>query len=372
MGRATHEDAVSHQFEEFTGWRKWLFNVLPRPKGPLHQYSQPVKRVLVITRLPNPTFDYYLAERLEALEGIPFHVHSITDKTAPTVEAKSTYVIVCRYIDGASLSWLEKNSAQLAGVSLFLDDDIPAVVSAPNVKLTFKLYVWKLGLYPLKRLNKLLSEVLVSTQELASIYQRFGATVRVLPPMPKAEFKPPANPNDKTVKIAFHATGVHHIEHEFLKPIIEDVLAEFENVQFELFANNDMAKYWRKANIKPQQLLIEPILKWPDYLNHVEQNPADIALVPMMRQFINAGRSDTKRIDVARMGAAPIFSKNSIYSRCAKPEEFHIENNPALWAKSIRALITDVEKRRSAAVAAQASLQTMRSRAFESGSIIKY
>ncbi|PSS60321.1 hypothetical protein C6558_33120 [Ensifer sp. NM-2] len=344
----------------------WIERKLPRPKlrrGATGRLRGPVKRIIVFGRMPNPTFDYYFAARLDAPGMPPSEVVDIRHGNLADLDPEGAFIIVCRYASAKVLTWLEYNADRFSGVGLFVDDDIPAVVTGRDASLRYRLVLCFRALWPLRRLNRHLDIVWASTPHLASTLQ-LDEEVQVLPPAPPETLwrqQSPgsdhvANSASDQVLIAYHATGVHLEEHRFLRPVIEEVLAQRPHVHFEVFADGRAASIWeglaRVSVRKPQP--------WSEYLADGDSRTIDVMLVPLHPSRVNDSRAPTKRIDVARYKAAGVFSEGAAYGYSGEDSELRLPYSAAAWREAILQLVDDLETCETIAVATrQAVLQMM-------------
>lgn len=333
----------------FEGFARWIKNCLPRPRlrrGATGLPRRPVKRVIVFGRIPNPTFDYYFAARLQAPGMPPFQAVNIFDPALVDLDPAGVFAVICRYASAAVVHWIERNAEQLAGVGLFLDDDIPAVVTGRGAELHYRLFLWHRALWPLLRLNKHLDIVWASTPQLASVLQSSRALV--LPPAPPEALwrKTPddADAQDRigaSVLVAYHATGVHLEEHRFLRPIVEQILCRRRDVIFEVFADRRARAIWGGL----EGVRIRDPLPWPDYIADSAGRRIDIMLVPLAPSHMNDSRASTKRIDVARYGAAAVFSEGLAYGHADDGDELRLPYVAEAWRDAVLRLIDDRQER---------------------------
>jgi len=341
---------------------RWLEPRLPRPRlreGASGHLRRPIKQVAVFGRIPNPTFDYYLASRLQENGMPPFQVVDIRDDSKPALEPDGVFVVICRYASPSVLCWIEHNAMRLSGVGLFVDDDIPAVVTGRDADFLYRLFLWYRALWPLGRLNRHLDIVWASTPHLAS---RLGeAKAVVLPPAPPKALwsnvdddiraRVPAN---RDILIAYHATGVHLEEHKFLQPIIAEVLRERPQARFEVFADRRATVIWRGLD----RVQIREPMPWMEYLADADTRRIDIMLVPLAPSHVNDSRSSTKRIDVARYQAAAVFSEGEAYGYSCNDGEIRLPYVEDAWRSTLFQLIDDLAVReRSMAATRRAVLQ---------------
>lgn len=349
--------------------RELLYSLLPKPAAlwTPKKRSVPIKRVLVLSNGPNPTFTYYLEERLNRTR-FPVDIRYPKD-TLPPNYPDGVFVIICRYIRPWQLIWLLKNRGRLAGVSLLVDDDIAATVAGKGGTIWYKIYLCASGVAPLPILNRVLSDIWVSTPELAKAIGRSRARVPVvLPPFPPAytfTWSPEGRDTNK-VLMAFHATGNHDSEHEFLIPIVRDAMARCPNLHFEVSASNSkVVRAWKKAALPASRFCFRPYMQWTEYVNETRSRPVDILLVPLIPSEVNNARSDTKRFDSARMGAAGIFSCGNVYGPSASPGEILVENEHFAWVRNILRLANNAELRLEVKNATLTAIESSLSRAAE-------
>ncbi|NVD39803.1 hypothetical protein HT585_13125 [Ensifer sp. HO-A22] len=341
----------------------WIERKLPQPKlrrGATGCPRKPVKHIIVFGRMPNPTFDYYLAARLNAPGMPPSQAVDIRHGNLSDLDAESAFIIICRYASPDVLTWLDTNADRLSGVGLFLDDNIPAVVTGQDADFLYRIRLCYRALWPLRRLNRHLDIVWASTPHLASTLRLEEA--QVLPPAPperlwKREDTTNLAPNQASdqVLIAYHATGVHLKEHRFLRPIIADVLAQRPQARFEVFADGRAASIWAGM----ERVSIRRPLPWEDYLEDANHRTIDIMLIPLDPSRVNDCRAPTKRIDVVRYGAAGLFSSGPAYGASVELGESLLSYDRDIWVCAILDLLRNREARHVSASATAHSVELM-------------
>lgn len=337
--------------------------LLPRPavsQNAGETRQRPVKNVIVFGRHPNPTADYYFTARFADRPDLDYQLADIRGKNFDDLNAEGALVILCRYASSSATRWIRRNQDQLAGVVLFLDDDIPAVILGRDASLAYRFFLYYRGLYPLKQLNRYLDAVWVSTQRLGESLG--GVEFLVVPPAPPPQLwdiKRASRPLGSEVLIAYHATSVHYSEHRFLQPIIATVLQKRPNARFEVFADQRARKIWNKMD----RVTVRNPVSWAEYLTESTNRPIDIMLVPLCPSHVNACRSPTKRIDVARFGAAAVFSLSEAYGTNRDGDEILLPYDSVLWTEAIVDLIDDANLRENTADATRARVACMAEKA---------
>src|SRR5262249_18721648 len=139
----------------------------------------------------------------------------------------------------------------------------------------------------------------------------------------------------------------HSVEHRFLLPVVTKVLERRPEIRIEVTESRRYASQWCKL----PSVTVSPFKPWPEFRAYTAANPADIALVPLLPDRINIARAATKRIDVARMRAAGVFSQSSAFEYDAAPGEIFLPNDRDAWVDGIVRLIDDPALRARASVA---------------------
>jgi len=361
----------------------WKLRRAPRPRTPTRER---VARVVVVGRFPNPSFDYYLRARLQA-PGMPPFVLADPWRAGgmPAAEPDGTFLLFCRYVHPAALRWVTDWRERLAGVGLFLDDDYWALMRAGEVTLRYKRRLWKRALRHFPRLSGRLDRLYVATPGLAARHRaaqpvvlpmapsavdlrcarRDGVAGRVRvsgsdagrphgsetkgPQIQRPEGGAPAYGADGTVRVVYHAMSMHRREHAFLRPIVVAALARRPQLRFEVVAKDANARMWQGI----ERVEIRPPLRWPAYARACLQAPADIALVPLTDRPANRARAPTKKIDVARLGAAGIFSACPAYAD-ADSDELLVPNDRERWLAALLRLVDEPAERARRAAATRA------------------
>lgn len=320
------------------------------------------KRILVLIKGQNPTFDYYLAARLQ-LFHIPYEVRCIDQDRLDDIDTDGLMVIICRYIRPHQAKWIKLNRRRLAGVAYFVDDDIPALIADRHSDLGYRLYLAYFACLPMKRLNGLLTHLWVSTEALArALSHPQREETGVLVPAPFIEdHLPLGRPyGEATLKIVYHATNTHHREHAFLVPVMEEVMLRRPDVRFEVLAQGRSNDLWKEASIPSERMRILPPMGWQDYYRYSREEGADIVLMPLLEGLANESRADTKLIDCCRMGAAPILSDVAPYRRRRDNGSFIVENSRQKWVEALLGLIDHANLRGAAREATRAQVLGMK------------
>jgi hypothetical protein len=295
-------------------------------------------RIVVVVTGPNPSFDYYLAPRLGA--DVPTEVRDITAAPTPG-EARAmlagAFVLFCRHMSGAWLRAVESCEDLIAGVGLFVDDDIDALAADRTVPLWYRLRLWRLHLIHRRRLARVCDVLFVGSGTLAA--RNVLAHPRLLTPVADDRDTAASDSQVTGLRAVFHSTSVHAAEHRWLRPIIGELLEAEASISFEVNVAPPLSFRWRGL---PRTTIL-PSVPWPRYCAESRARRADLLLAPLLPSAANAARSWTKRIDAARLGAALLVSDAEVYQ--SSPEELrlgmHVPAEPAAWIAAIRDLAHD-------------------------------
>jgi hypothetical protein len=299
---------------------------------------RPPSRIVAVIAGPNPSFDYYLQPRLQCAGGLPFSVADVHN--TPDESLDGAFVLFCRYMSGAWLGAVERNADRIAGVGLFLDDDIDALFADPSVPLDYRGRLARLALMHRRRLARVLDILFVATPVLASRYH--AANPRILTPLASAKDEPLERAPSASLRIAMHSTSVHAAENRWLRPVMAAALGSHPAISLEVIADPLRALPWRRhAGVH-----ITPPMRWPAYRAHSREQGADLLLAPLLPTPANAARSATKRIDAMRLGAALMISDPAVYRPDTEETALgmSVPAEPAQWIAAIKALAHDRER----------------------------
>jgi hypothetical protein len=298
-------------------------------------------RIVVVVTGPNPSFDYYLAPRLGG--DVPTEVRDVTAAPTPG-EARDmlagAFVLFCRHTSGAWLRAVESCEDVIAGVGLFVDDDIDALAADRTVPLWYRLRLWRLHLIHRRRLARVCDVLFVGSKTLAA--RNVLAHPHLLSPIADDRDTAASDSQAADFRAVFHSTSVHAAEHRWLRPIIGELLKAEASISFEVNVAPPLSFRWRGL---PRTTIL-PSVPWPRYCAESRARRADLLLAPLLPSAANAARSWTKRIDAARLGAALLVSDAEVY-QCG-PEELrlgmHVPAEPAAWIAAIRDLARDRDR----------------------------
>jgi len=298
-------------------------------------------RIVVVVTGPNPSFDYYLAPRLGA--DVPTEVHDLAAPPTPDearVMLAGAFVLFCRHMSSAWLCAVESCQDLIAGVGLFVDDDMDALAADRTVPLWYRLRLWRLHLIHRRRLARLCDVLFVGSKALAA--RNALAHPHLLTPVADERDTAASDSKGAGLRAVFHSTSVHAAEHRWLRPIIGELLEAEAAISFEVNVAPPLSFRWRGL----PRTSVMPSVPWPRYCAESRMRRADLLLAPLLPSAANAARSWTKRIDAARLGAALLVSDAEVYQ--SGPEELrlgmYVPAEPAAWIAAIRDLAHDRDR----------------------------
>lgn len=338
-------------------WRAALWfvraqmNWLPRFALPAAGGQDP-ERVLVLIDGPNPSFDYYLAPRLQATSG-QNKVEIIDTRTADPaiVDPAGAFVVLCRFLPRRWQVWLQGHEKAVAGIGLFLDDDLPALVRDHESPFFYRMRVASRGLGAWGYLSRRLNVLWVSTPHLARMFS--AASPTVIGPVASSPDFAQARPRAGAIKrIAFHATEAHRADHVFAAEICRLLEQRRDDFIFDVRAGPRLAAMWdgRRAEVVPP-------IHWHGYRAFASTCAMDVMIAPLGATPANAARSPSKAIDAVRFGAAGLFADAPAYEalRGAAPM---LASDPEVWRQQIETLLDDTQARENAADALRARVMS--------------
>ncbi|SEQ36684.1 hypothetical protein SAMN05216548_104103 [Faunimonas pinastri] len=336
---------------------KWRFPAL-MPSGRLRR---PVRRIIAVQAGPNPSFDYYLGPRLRRFGKMPYEIVDI-DRVPSLLDAErldGTLILFCRYLTAAWLDLIEARGGILAGVALFLDDDIDALFADRSVPADYKLRLLRLHLSHRRRLASCLDLLYVANPRIAE--RDSLAELRLLSPMSGPRDEPRSREPQIGLRVAFHSTSVHRGEHRWLRPVLRDALKAEPGITAEVAAGLRLRLLWRGQ----RGIRFLRSRSWPDFRRDTAERGADLLLAPLLPSPANAARAATKRIDAMRLGAALLVSDAEIYKPNAEELALGmcVPIEPGRWSQALVALAHDRPRLERLRDLNRAHVETMNARA---------
>jgi len=304
-------------------------------RGSYHRH--PVCSVLVLEPGEVPTTSYYVRSRIP--EGMRYRRMNSRGTPPPVLPiAEGTWVIIVRH---ASRKWLKVLAAQhsaIARVTYLKDDDIAAVFSATHLPWYYSVWTGCRFLWTRNLLSKVVSDVAVSTEELAGRYQ--DARPEVWEP----RYDDSSEASKEPCIYFYHANIVHYSEMKWLVPVVRRVQKAAPDAWFEIIGDGSVARLFKGI---PRVRILHP-MSWPDYQDYLAGIRYQVGLAPLLDTPYNRARSHTKLYQITRAGAAGIYSDVIPYSGKIIDGQTGIlcGNHRYLWIRAIVGLLRDPVRRK--------------------------
>ena len=316
------------------------------PSAPTNQNRLP-HELVVLSPGDIPTTTLYLQGCLAACAGQKVRcVDTLQASPGETTLGDGSMVVIVRYAPRRWLRWLEGQRSKLIGVAYLMDDDIPAVLRAPELPWRYALKTaWR---YARSRrlLSQVCSEVWLSTPELMQRYA--DSSPRLVVP----EYVASQSSNEKPVVYFYHGSWAHRREIKWLVPVIRQVQKHVPNAWFEIMGTDRVKRLFRGI---PRVRVVHP-MPWNDYFAYAGTVRYQVGIAPCFDTDFNRARSHSKVFDITRLGAAGIYANVTPYAEKVVHGGTGLlcENVPDKWVAAIMLLINDQDLRKSLYVKAKA------------------
>ncbi|MFZ4115684.1 MAG: hypothetical protein ACOYK6_03050 [Chthoniobacterales bacterium] len=299
------------------------------------------------------TFFYALPRISEQLKQKTHRYNSIASPPDSLALAQGTWVIIVRHASRSWLQALQHHVGSINKVTYLQDDDIPAVFKAHELPFFYRLRTWWRYYTTRSLLAKVVSEIALSTEELAARYSDVPSTLWE-PLYPYKKKRPVNHMEISELTYFYHGTITHRHEIKWLLPIIQKVQEEFPHACFELMGDISMKNIFQKI----PRVRILPAMKWPNYYAYLVSVKYAVGLAPLLDTPFNRARSHTKLYQITCAGAAGIFSDIPPYSKKIIHGSTGIlsQNDPDLWIETIINLLQNKNQRETICSNASAAI----------------
>jgi hypothetical protein len=298
--------------------------------------------VYLVEEQANPSTDYFM---LPACAEAGARVHRCSFGQLPERAAlRGAVVVFVRYLPAPWMTLVESLRDQLAGVALFMDDDLLDPRAAAGMPWRYRWKLYRLATRHAGWLRRQQVALWVSTPWLARKYAQWAPLL--VPPRAVAERTEPR-------RVFYHGTASHGAEIRWLRPVIGEVLRADERVVFEIIGGHEVQQLYRGL---PRVTIVHP-MKWPAYQAFMDLQGRHIGLAPLLDLPFNRARSFTKFFDITRCGAVGLYSADGA---CAEVVTDGVNGlllpaRPQAWVDAILALAADEPRRLEMLRNAQAS-----------------
>jgi hypothetical protein len=278
--------------------------------------------VYLVEQRDNPSSAYYLEP---GLKNIGKSVHRYDLNTLPNGCESGTSVVFVRYISNLWHKWVTHHRDSISRLIFFMDDDLFDWRALKNNSWGYRRKAWHLTARHRRWLQSENAELWVSTRYLAEKYRSWPAQI-LLP-------QSLSSPIEPSVRVFYHGSGTHHLEYQWLDPVIRKVSEQNPRIFFELIGGTELSKSWRwHSNV----VVVHP-MSWPAYQSFGSIPNRDIGLAPLLTGHFNDARSHTKFFDITRCGAVGIYSRHPAYTDTIRDQVdgLILKNITAVWAHAI-------------------------------------
>jgi len=293
--------------------------------------------LVVIEHGRMPSTDYFVVPEAARL-GLPVTVYNSTRGAVDTSAlSPGALVVFVRYIDWQWAEAVRAAREHLAGVVLFMDDDLLDWNALRGLPLRYAYKIWHLTLRRRRWLEDVRATLWVSNQYLANKYASLRPTVVAAAQVPEITLSRPP------VRIGYHGTASHGEEVRWLAPIVQRVQEQCDHTFFEIFGRADVNGLYRGI---ARTAVLHP-MSWPNYHAYTSLGGLHIGLAPLLPGRFNAGRSSTKFFDFVRCGAVGIYSDTTPYAGFVRNgvDGILVKNEPDAWVEAILRLVRDSKTR---------------------------
>lgn len=298
--------------------------------------SRPVT-VTVIEHGRMPSTDYFVQPHV-AQFGVPVRfIDSATQQVDESALMADALIVFVRYIAPQWARAVQASRDRLAGVVLFMDDDLLDRGALAGLPMRYRYKIWRLALRRRKWLQEMKAGIWVSTEYLAKKYAAFNPIqISAAPSLDVLRQR-------SAVRIFYHGTASHSAEIRWLLPIVREVQSRCDDSFFEIFGRADVNRLYRDI---PRTSVLHP-MSWPNYQAYTSLGGLDIGLAPLLPGRFSAGRSSTKYLDFVRCGAVGIYSDVAPYAGFVRHgvDGMLVSNEPEAWVETIVNLARNGEVR---------------------------
>ncbi|WP_217524779.1 hypothetical protein [Vibrio metschnikovii] len=270
--------------------------------------NAPSPRWLVIQERENPSFDFFVKPKLEAMQldwcscllaESPSQC-SLLQLAPSTSDEPSYHLLFVRYINAEWRRWILAHRQYIASIVFFIDDDLFDWQATAGLPARYRWKLWNYTLKHQKFLRKMNAELWVANEYLQ---QKYASWQPVICP-PKTWSAPSISHT-----IFYHGSASHKAEFSWLKPLFERLLKDFPQLSIELIGDGETNALFRHL---PRVHVLHP-MSWANYRALLTRGRRDIGLAPLLESGFNAARSCTKFYDICQAGAVGIYADHPAY-----------------------------------------------------------
>jgi hypothetical protein len=302
-----------------------------------------------------PTVDYYFLGAMRELvrTGHGEAAARPVIRLGPHTFAHDRRLVIIRYLTAAELSAVRSRTWER--VYYVIDDMLPVAAACAELPADYRARLARFAAETLPEILALEPTIVAPRDEILSLFPRHP-TERLDPmalflSQDAAHYKSQISATNP-FRIAFLGTRSHAAGMEFLLPILASVVTARQDIRVVLFFGRHVPK---ALNGQPRIESRRP-LPWGQYKAVLQHERFHAVLAPLPDTPFNLGRSITKFLDVAAVGAAGLFSARPPFTDVVT-DGLHgllLPDDPVVWRESILGLAQDPARARRLSEASRA------------------
>lgn len=290
------------------------------------------EKFFVVEERPNPTTDLYLVPKLLA-KGVEMVKLSFDDLPSAK-QLQGATIIFVRYVPKKWKLFITEHRDEIREVVFFMDDDLFDLRATKGTPVKYRFKLARLSTSRQPWLKNMGAKLWLSTPHLMQKYADWNP-VHVYP---RAMVR-----RREMVQVFYHGSSSHQREIHWLYDVMKAVLAEDENIAFEIIGGRDVNKQYKSL---PRTTVLHP-MSWLTYKSLLCQSGRTIGLAPLLDEPFNHARSYTKFFDITQAGAVGVFAKESQYAEVVQDQQNGrlVAMDKSAWVAAILELARSPEKR---------------------------
>ncbi|WP_226702113.1 glycosyltransferase family 1 protein [Microbulbifer elongatus] len=296
---------------------------------------------IVVEENANPSSDYFVLPFLHA-QGHSVERRGFAELPEPGA-LRGAQVLFVRYIPNAWRRLITASRYEIAGVHLFMDDDLFSWSSFARMPLRYQWKLLRLSWRHQSWLRAMGAKLLVSTPYLQQRYSEWQP--QLLAPQVPAALLPLLEREDvdfsdsAPITVFYHGSASHGADLKWLRSVIERVLAADERIVFEVIGNSSVNRLFKGL---PRVQVLHP-MKWDSYQSLLRRPGRSIGLAPLLNSPFNRARAHTKFLDITLAGAVGIYAAGPVYGEVVRHREngLLLPMDQGTWADAILQLAAD-------------------------------
>lgn len=302
-------------------------------------------RYIVVEEGSNPSSDFFVKPFLTRLSfKFTCYQHSDTPNIA---DIENTILVFVRYIPSTWRSFVDQYRHRLAGLVIFIDDDLFDGRVLASLSWGYLSKWYRLAYRHQSWLKQQKADLWVSTPYLFDKYRDWcapGCQLTLIDPVSPYR-EDGADSSLSSPIIFYHGSPSHRAEIDWLLPVFEKVLHMHPQVTIELIGDDTL----RRRCLKFPQIRVLHPMSWLSYQRMLKESKRLIGLAPLLDTKVNAARAPTKYFDISAAGAVGVYANSHVYRQLVthKVNGLLVEMDQEAWVEAITSLIDDVQQRRA-------------------------